>query len=179
MVHGDLHGPESDHKTREALRKEPIWRGFWPLAPATWISPHLRLDDIANAAAVLPVARLTRLRTRTLDLAADREMAARYWDLDSLVADYEAFIKALRTRLPDYRQGGGLDGRTALVERIGLVHGYRRIVRHDPQLPAELQSAKWPSTEAHRLFEQAHTTPGGDRGGLLRRGGRHRSIYIK
>ena len=147
--------PESDRQTREALRKELIWHGFGPLAPATWVCPHRRLDDIANAAAALPAARLIRLMTRTLDLAADRAIAVRCWDLDSLVADYEAFIKALRIRLPDY-QRGGLDGKTALLERIGLVHGYRGIVRHDPQLPAELQPAGWPGTEAHRLFEQAH-----------------------
>lgn len=148
--------PESDRQTRDALRKELIWHGFGPLAPATWVCPHPRLDDIANAAAALPSARLTRLMTRTVDLAADRAIAVRCWDLDSLVADYEAFIKALRTRLPDYPRGGRLDGRTAFAERIRLVNGYRRIVRHDPQLPAELQPAGWPGAEAHRLFEEAH-----------------------
>lgn len=148
--------PEIDRQTRDALRKELIWHGFGPLAPATWVCPHPRLDDIANAAAALPAARLTRLMTRTLDLAADRAIAVRCWDLDSLVADYEGFVKVLRASMPDYQRGGGLDGRTALVERIRLVNGYRRIVRHDPQLPAELQPAGWPGTEAHRLFEQAH-----------------------
>lgn len=148
--------PESDRQTRDDLKKQLVWLGFGPLAPATWICPHPRLDDIANAAATLPVAKLRLLVTRTSGLAADRALAARCWDLDFLGADYSAYIKALRARLPGY-QHGDLYGRTVLAERVRLVHNYRRFTRRDPQLPAELQPAGWPGDEAHRLFEQAHS----------------------
>ncbi len=148
--------PESDRTTRDELRKQLAWHGFGPLAPATWISPQPRLDDIANAAATLSAARLTLLTTRTAGLAADRALAARCWDLDALGADYAAFVTAVRARMSDYRRGD-LDGRTAFVERVRLVHDYRsRFPRRDPQLPAELQPAGWPGDEAQRLFREAH-----------------------
>ena len=147
--------PESDRQTRDELRKRLIWHGFGPLAPATWICPHSRLDESANAAATLPSARLTLFTTRTSGLAADRALAARCWDLDSLGADYQVFVKAVRARMPEYQQAAA-DGRTALVERVRLVTDYRRFARHDPQLPEELQPAGWPGDEARRLFRQAH-----------------------
>ncbi|MGH3250103.1 MAG: hypothetical protein ACRDOI_28420, partial [Trebonia sp.] len=85
--------PVSDRQTRDELKKQLVWLGFGPLAPATWICPQPRLDDIANAAARLPAARLTLLVTRTSGLAADRALAARCWDLDALGADYAGYIK--------------------------------------------------------------------------------------
>lgn len=146
---------ESDRQTRDELRKRLVWLGFGPLAPATWICPHPRLDESANAAATLPSARLTLLTTRTSGLAADRALAAKCWDLDSLGTDYEAFVKAVRARIPEYRHASA-DGRAALVARVRLVNDYRRLASHDPQLPEELQRPGWPGDEAHRLFRQAH-----------------------
>ena len=147
--------PESDRQTRDELRKRLIWLGFGLLAPATWICPHPRLDESANAAATLPSAKLTLLTTRTSDLAADRVLAAKCWDLDSLGADYEQFVKAVRARIPEYRRAAA-DGRAALIERVRLVNDYRRFANRDPQLPEELQPAGWPGNEARRLFGQAH-----------------------
>ena len=148
--------PESDRPTRDELRRELVWLGFGPLAPATWICPHPRLDDIASAAVRLPAARLTLLTTRTKGLAEDRLIAARCWDLDVIGAEYETFAKALRGRMADYRQAA-LDGRTALVERVRLVHDYRRFASRDPQLPAELQPAGWPGEQVRGLFQQAYS----------------------
>ncbi len=148
--------PEGDRPTRDELRRELAWLGFGPLAPATWICPHPRLDDIADAAAPLPAARLTLLTTRTSGLAEDRVLAARCWDLEAIGAEYEKFIKALRARMPGYRQAA-LNGRTALVERVQLVHDYRRFATRDPQLPEELQPAGWPGGQARRLFQQAYS----------------------
>jgi phenylacetic acid degradation operon negative regulatory protein len=147
--------PESDRQTRDELRKVLVWHGFGPLAPATWISPRHHLDELSAATAGLASARLTLLTTRTSGLATDRALAARCWDLDSLGMDYEKFVRQLHAGMPRYRQAA-LDERRALVERIQLVHAYRRFTLMDPQLPADLQPAGWQGDEARRLFEQAH-----------------------
>lgn len=147
--------PDGDRQTRDELRRRLVWLGFGPLAPATWICPHDRLDEIANAAATLPAARLTLLTTRSSGLAADRALADRCWDLASLAADYESFVTAVRSRMPDYQRAVA-DGRVALAERVRLVHEYRRFTGRDPRLPEELAPAGWPGGEAHRLFRQAH-----------------------
>ena len=147
--------PESDRQTRDELRKQLVWLGFGPLAPATWIRPQRQLDDISSATARLVSARLTLLTTRTTGLAADRALAARCWDLESLGADYEVFVRELHGRMPAYRQAAQ-DGKEAFVARIELVHAYRRFARRDPQLPVDLQPAGWQGDEARRLFEEAH-----------------------
>ena len=148
--------PESDRQTREELRKRLVWLGFGPLAPATWIRPKPHLDDVAHAAASLPSAKLTMLTSRTSGLAADRELAARCWDLDTLATDYELFVRQLRLDLPRYEQVADAP-ESAFVERVRLVHRYRALSRHDPQFPVELQPAGWQGEEARELFERAHS----------------------
>lgn len=147
--------PESDRRTREQLRKDLSWLGFGLLAPATWVSPHQLLDDVANVCAKLPNARLDLVTMRTQDSAADRAIAARCWDLDSLNAEYADFIREVRTELPDYRLGL-LQGAAALAARISLVHAYRHFPFRDPALPPELQPPGWLGEQARVLFNEAH-----------------------
>ena len=147
--------PESDRPTREQLRKDLSWLGFGPLAPATWVCPHPRLDDVANIGAGLQNARLELVNMTAADLATDRSIAARCWDLESLNEDYRQFIQVLRRDLPDYR----LDrptGASAMAARIGLVQSYRHFPFRDPALPIELQPAGWLGDQAHSLFIEAH-----------------------
>jgi phenylacetic acid degradation operon negative regulatory protein len=147
--------PESDRPTRDELRAQLTWLGFAPLVPATWIRPRPDLDDVASATASLTAARLTLLTTRTSGLPADRALAARCWDLDSLGRDYERLVRELRARMPEYR-AAAREGKSAIVARIKLVSEYRGFARRDPQFPPELQPAGWQGEEARRLFEQAH-----------------------
>jgi phenylacetic acid degradation operon negative regulatory protein len=147
--------PHSDRQTRDELRKKLASLGFGPLAPATWVCPHPRLDDLATSAAALTAARLTLLKTRTTGLPADREVAASCWQLDEVAAGYAEFVRWLRTRgswLPSSRLGE----RTAFAERIRIANQYKQAMRHDPLLPAELQPAGWPGDEARRLFRQSY-----------------------
>lgn len=80
--------PEPDRSQRDQLRKVLGWHGFGPLASATWISPHPRLDVIAAALQERSTGRFDLLESRALDRAADREMARRCWDLDGLAREY-------------------------------------------------------------------------------------------
>src|SRR6266550_3913758 len=68
------------------------WHGFGPLAAATWISPHPRLEMVRDALAGLSATRIDLLESRALSRAADREMAFRCWDLDGLGRDYVELI---------------------------------------------------------------------------------------
>ena len=147
--------PESDRPTREQLRKDLSWLGFGPLAPATWVSPHPRLDDVANIGASLPNARLELVNMTAPDLASDRSIAARCWELDSLNEDYRHFIQDLRKELPEYRLGP-LEGAQAMAMRIKVIQAYRHFPFRDPDLPVELQPAGWLGDQAHSLFLEAH-----------------------
>ena len=65
---------------------------FRPLASATWISPHPRLDVIAEALQERSAGRFDLLESRALDRAVDREMARRCWDLDGLAREYAGLL---------------------------------------------------------------------------------------
>ena len=147
--------PENDRPTREQLRRDLAWLGFGSLAPATWVSPHPLLDRVAEIGAALPNARLELVKMRASDIAADRSIAARCWDLEALNAEYAAFIRDVRLRLPDYRSGQ-FDGTESLAARIELLHAYRHFPYRDPGLPADLQPPGWLGEQARVLFNEAH-----------------------
>ncbi len=82
-------------------------------------------------------------------------MASRAWDLAELDRDYAVLLDRVPAAAgPDYRRG--LSGREALVERMRLVHDYRRFPFRDPDLPPELLPEGWSGRAAHEVFLEAH-----------------------
>jgi phenylacetic acid degradation operon negative regulatory protein len=152
--------PETDRALRQQLRSRLAWLGYGPLAGSVYVSPHDRSAPLAEAFADRPAVRLDLFRSRSTGAAADRDIAARAWDLTGLAADYTALLDRHRPRLDRYR-AGAVTGVDALRERIGLVNDYRRFPFRDPDLPAELLPPDWPGRRAHELVLEAH--------GLLRR----------
>jgi phenylacetic acid degradation operon negative regulatory protein len=146
---------ERDRADRDRLRRMLSWLGFGPLAPATWLSPHPRLDDVARALSSSPTTKVDLLTCRSADRSADREMAARCWDLEGLGRDYAAFVDRLAA-LPPAGTLAQLPGEEALRLRIGLVSAYRAFPFRDPDLPAELLPEGWPGRRAHEMFVAAH-----------------------
>lgn len=152
--------PESERALREQLRKKLAWFGFGPLSSSVWLSPHDRADQVREAFAGEPSARLDVFRSQSGSPEEDRDIAARAWDLADLDRDYAAWLADLRPRLPRYRSGT-LPGAEALAERMRLVYEYRHFPFRDPDLPPELLPAGWHGRQAHDAFLEAH--------GLLRR----------
>ena len=146
--------PEQDRAERERLRRTLSWLGFGPLATATWMSPHERLDDVERA---LPdtSARLDLLTCRSRDRATDLDMVERCWDLKALGRDYQDFVTRLQA-LPARSELARLSGHQALRLRIELVSSYRHFPFRDPDLPVELLPEDWPGHRAHELFVAAH-----------------------
>lgn len=147
--------PETDRPARERLRQTLSWLGFGPLGPSTWICPHDRLSFVAEACAEVETAQLDLLTMSSSGLPADRDLAARCWDLDSLNSDYKHFLRTYRPLLANYRRGL-VEGEEALVERVQLIHEYRKFPFRDPDLPIELLPAGWVGHEAHEAFLDAH-----------------------
>lgn len=147
--------PESERAMREQLRKKLAWFGFGPLSASVWLSPHDRADQVRKAFADESAVRLDIFRSRSGGLAADRDIAARAWDLEELDRDYAELLREYRPRLPRYR-AGGTRGAHALAERMRLVHDYRRFPFRDPDLPPELLPEGWHGRQAHEVFLEAH-----------------------
>lgn len=147
--------PESERGLREQLRKKLAWAGFGPLSASVWLSPHDRSGLVKEAFAGERAARLDVFRSRSTGAAQDRDIAARSWDLAGLDRAYTDLLETYRPRLSAYR-AGELQGADALVERMRLVHDYRRFPFRDPDLPPELLPANWCGRVAHDVFLEAH-----------------------
>ncbi|MBB3082187.1 PaaX family transcriptional regulator [Geodermatophilus sabuli] len=145
---------EQDRAERERLRRTLSWLGFGPLATATWLSPHERLDEVERALADTS-ARLDLLTCRSRGRAADLDMVERCWDLKALGRDYQDLVTRLEG-LPMAAELAALPGPEALRQRIELVSSYRHFPFRDPDLPAELLPDDWPGRRAHELFVAAH-----------------------
>jgi phenylacetic acid degradation operon negative regulatory protein len=148
--------PETERALREQLRKKLAWFGFGPLSAGVWLSPHDRTDLVREAFSGEPAVRLDVFRSRSPGPAADRDIAMRSWDLPGLDRAYAELLDTYRPRLGDYR-AGVLQGADALVERMSLIHDYRRFPFRDPDLPPELLAEGWSGNAAHRVFLEAHS----------------------
>jgi phenylacetic acid degradation operon negative regulatory protein len=147
--------PEESRAERDRVRRTLAWHGFGPLAAATWISPHPRLEVVREALADLSATRIDLLESRALSREADREMAFRCWDVDGLGRDYVELVSAYR-RLPAGAELAALPGPEALRRQVELAASYRALPFRDPDLPAALLPEGWPGRHAHALFIAAH-----------------------
>jgi len=147
--------PEESRAERDRVRRALAWHGFGPLAAATWISPHPRLEEVREALAGLSATRTDLLESRALSRAADREMAFRCWDLDGLARDYTELISEY-SQLPDAAALAEVPGPEALRRQVELVASYRALPFRDPDLPSALLPEGWQGRRAHTLFLTAH-----------------------
>lgn len=147
--------PETERSLREQLRKKLAWLGFGPLSASVWISPHDRVQQVRDAFEGVSAVQLDVFRSRSPNTEADRDIAARAWDLGELDRDYAQLLETYEPRLDRYRRGR-LSDAEALVERMRLVHDYRHFPFRDPDLPLELLPAGWSGRRAHDVFLEAH-----------------------
>ena len=159
--------PEQSRAERDRVRRTLAWHGFGPLAAATWISPHPRLETVRDGLADLSATRIDLLESRSRSPAADREMAARCWDLDGLRRDYADLVRTYQ-QLPAGAELARLPGRDALRRQVELVASYRTLPFRDPDLPASLLPEGWPGRQAHALFTAAHDALHGPASGYVR-----------
>ncbi|HEV3154160.1 MAG TPA: PaaX family transcriptional regulator C-terminal domain-containing protein [Candidatus Baltobacteraceae bacterium] len=140
---------------RDGLRKDLTVLGWAPLSASTWISPHDALEAARAAAEANGVL-------ENIDLFAgeyhgphsDRALLERCWDLAAIGSQYEEFISRYKTRLQSERAASGLSDEEAFVERMWLVHDFRKFTYVDPGLPSTLLPAHWPGTAAAALFRE-------------------------
>jgi len=147
--------PDENRAERDELRKTLQWHGFGPLAAATWVSPHPRLDIVAEELKDLSAARLELLTCQTSGSDADRRMAERCWDLATINAEYVRLLDQLQQEMNVARLKK-MSGRDALRARIELVHSYRKLPFLDPDLPSQLLPKGWKGRRAHAHFTRAH-----------------------
>ncbi|WP_317201395.1 phenylacetic acid degradation operon negative regulatory protein PaaX [Janthinobacterium sp.] len=139
---------------RGALRKELLWEGYSVIAPGVFGHPSgdaevlqeiLLRNGVQGKLYVCRATELPGMAQRPL-----REMVEEGWDLSDVVQGYRQFIARFEPLL-ELLKAGGIDGGQAFVIRSLLIHAYRRVQLHDPQLPVELMPEPWPGSAAYEL----------------------------
>ncbi len=146
---------EAHRRRREHLRKELSALGWAQLSASTWISP----SDTLEAAREAAKATLTSEAIHLFDAEyrgplTDRTLLERCWNVAEIASAYREFIARYRPRYEFEIARNGLDDEGALIERLWLVHDYRKFAYLDPGLPSALLPAHWPGTAAAALFRE-------------------------
>ena len=146
---------ESRRERRDRLRKELAVLGWAPLSASVWISPSDSLDSVRSVAESAGAGDAVHVFLGEYrGPLGDRELVARCWDLEKIADAYREFIDRYATRLERERERSNLSDEEAFVERLWLVHDYRKFTYLDPGLPSELVPAHWPGTTAAAIFRE-------------------------
>jgi phenylacetic acid degradation operon negative regulatory protein len=146
---------ESRREGRDGLRKDLTVLGWAPLSASTWLSPNDALDVARSAAEANGVLENVDLFVGEYrGPHTDRELLERCWDLPAIAAQYGEFVARYEPRLHNERAHHTLHDDEAFVERMWLVHDYRKFTYLDPGLPSTLLPAHWPGTAAAATFRE-------------------------
>ena len=145
-----------DESSRRELRKELGWDGFGMLGPGLFARPALP----GTVAELNETTRALRLDGRVAVVTA-RELphgggsiaalTADCWDLKSVAKAYRGFIARFQGVVRALGKGSEPTSQQCFVVRTLLIHEFRRVTLHDPQLPTELLPSDWPETAAYAL----------------------------
>jgi len=145
--------PESLRDRRDDLRKELTWTGFGPLATGTWISPNPLEDAISELVARYGMEPyVATFVSRHVGPGSAQELVQRCWDLEAIQTSYGHFIDHWAPRMAACNPTHTADD-LCFVERIELVHDYRKFLFVDPGLPQELLPDGWRGAQARQLFQ--------------------------
>ncbi|MCC6475066.1 MAG: phenylacetic acid degradation operon negative regulatory protein PaaX [Burkholderiales bacterium] len=168
---------------REGLRRELLWAGWGAVAPGVFAHPSSDtaiLQDILKETGTLQgvvamrAASIGEISSRPL-----RELVHDCWNLERLSARYREFIEFFRPVVRAVRAAQDPDPEQCFLVQTLLMHDFRRVLLHDPQLPPQLLVQGWSGgiarelcAELYRLtfrFAQKHLLAAGEaRDGPLR-----------
>jgi phenylacetic acid degradation operon negative regulatory protein len=145
---------------RASLRKELLWEGFGMVAPGVFAHPggkSAALEEIlarvgvTGKVFVCSAEESNNVSTRPLS-----DLVGHCWQLDRVVEGYERFISSFGPLLKLLKKKSARDPEQAFAIRTLLIHAFRRVQLHDPQLPLELLPKKWPGTAAYELCHEIY-----------------------
>ena len=148
-----------EHERRD-LRKELWWEGFGNIIPGVFVRPARAgpADVLTEILRTLGVERRVSVVTGHDAPGQDTRhlhaLVRDCWDLAALAAEYRMFLHRFEVVIRNFRDGSGLDPQQCFVVRSLLIHAFRRVTLHDPQLPSALLPADWPAAAAYSLCRE-------------------------
>ncbi|UOF89607.1 helix-turn-helix transcriptional regulator [Fodinisporobacter ferrooxydans] len=151
---------ELEKDSKENFKKELQWTGYGYLGNNTWISPHNRHSHVISIADEYGISDHVDLFTGRYDGPESyRRIVEKAWDFCEIEEQYKLFLQKFE---PEFQRNfllsmdGNLTESDAFVQRIMLVHEYRKFLFIDPRLPKEVLPSDWIGDEARSLFRKYH-----------------------
>ncbi|MDR7434063.1 MAG: PaaX family transcriptional regulator C-terminal domain-containing protein [Armatimonadota bacterium] len=149
--------PEARRGERDRLRRELIWLGMGPLANGTWITPHNLIDYLKELVTAHGIQEYVILFTaKFTGPGGDKAVVQRCWNLERIARWHQAFIRTFKPRFLTlqrrFARGNPPPDNFCFVEKVRLVHEYRKSLFVDPWLPDDLLPKDWVGYEAAKLF---------------------------
>lgn len=147
--------PETQRGKRERLRRELGYLGFGSFTNTLWISAHDLRCQVEQLVDQLELKGNLEFYTASHDgFSAPAALVARCWDLQSINAQYAAFIEKYQPRYSACNaKRDALTPSDCFVQCFMLLHEYRRFPFVDPHLPPGLLPNDWHSCQATKLFQ--------------------------
>ena len=143
---------------REQLERELEWEGFGKIASNVFGHPSPALVSLREIVDGLGLAkRVYVLSARSLDVFATlslRDLVDQSWKLDDLAKGYRAFVD--RFAVLAHPGATRITASEAFIARTLLIHWFRRVTLHDPQIPSELLPQEWLGHSAYELCHQIY-----------------------
>jgi phenylacetic acid degradation operon negative regulatory protein len=145
---------------RANLRKELLWQGFGMIAPSVFGHPSAdteTLEEILDRVGVKGNVFVCNTTESALPAARPlSDLIEQCWELGRVIEDYERLIACFAGIPKLLKARSELDPEQAFVIRTLLIHEYRRMQLHDPQLPLELLPPNWPGKIAYELCRDVY-----------------------
>jgi len=132
---------------RDSLRRELIWAGYGAIAPGVLAHP---LSDTDSLLEILEETgtrdKVVAMRASSIEALSSRalqELVHDCWNLEEISAKYLEFIELFRPVLRAMRSTQNADPEQCFLIQTLAMHDFRRVLLHDPQLPAQLLSSDW------------------------------------
>jgi phenylacetic acid degradation operon negative regulatory protein len=138
----------ADGADREASREALKEAGFGSPLPGVFVAPS-GVPVPAEAQGAI------RLEVSAED-DSGRRLLRESWPLTRTADAYLRFIRTFEPLCGWIGRGEPLSDSDAFTARILMVHHYRRVVLHDPLLPAALLPADWPGRAARALCREIY-----------------------
>jgi phenylacetic acid degradation operon negative regulatory protein len=150
-----------DAAERSTMRKELLWEGYSVIAPG--IACHPAGDAEALESLLTRLGMLSKVYVcQTSELPGVRgkplsDLIGEGWDLSDVITGYTKFVDRFTPLLSMLHSAEEpITPEQAFVVRSLIIHAYRRVQLHDPQLPVELLPNPWPGAAAYSLASELY-----------------------
>lgn len=146
---------ELSSSRRTALKKELLWEGFGQITPGVYAYPGekgVALQDIVTrtqSAGDIFISTASDAAGVTARPLSDLLVLG--WQLETVVREYQRFIQRFTPLQTLLSAVDAMEPAQAFTIRTLLIHAFRRVQLHDPQLPADCLGADWPGGTAYAL----------------------------